>query len=77
MQLTVNDRSAMNYTPTTINDLLAQLGESFPYFPLDQLIEEHPGVMVTRERLADLIDALAGDPDAYDNLPRQWQQLTN
>jgi len=67
----------MTYAPTTISDLLAQLGESFPYFPLDELIEEYPGVMVTRERLADLIDALAGDPDAYQNLPRQWQELTN
>lgn len=64
----------MNYTPTTISDLLADIRETWT-IDLDDLHET--GVPVTRGRLATLLDAIHGDLDAYQNLPREWQELTH
>ena len=62
----------MSYTPTTTSDLLADIRETYT-IDLDDLHET--GVPVTRERLATLLDAIHGDPDAYQNLPREWRDL--
>ena len=64
----------MSYAPTTISDLLADIRETYT-IDLDDLHET--GVGVTRDRLVTLLDAIHGDLDAYDKLPREWQELTH
>ena len=46
---------------------------------LDEILDDlhETGVPVTRGRLATLLDAIHGDPDAYQNLPPEWQELTH
>ena len=62
----------MSYRPTSTSDLLAELGESFP-IDVDDLEETGPPVI--RGRLVDLIDALRGDPDAFESLPKEWRDI--
>jgi len=65
----------MSYAPTTTSDLLADIISEAYTTDLDDLHET--GVGVTRDRLVTLLDAIHGDLDAYDKLPREWQELTH
>ena len=70
----------MNYTPTTTSELLADIRETYTIDPVDlwELVKERPtDVSATRLLLTDLLDAIHGDLDAYDKLPREWQELTH
>ena len=64
----------MSYTPTTTSDLLADIRETYVIDPLEFTIAVD-GTPATRQRLIDLLDAIHGDPDAYQNLPREWRDL--
>jgi hypothetical protein len=66
----------MSYTPTTISDLLADIRETYVIDPLEFTIAVD-GTPATRQRLIDLLDAIHGDLDAYQNLPPEWQELTH
>ncbi len=65
----------MSYTPTTISDLLADIRETYVIDPLEFTVAVD-GTPATRQRLIDLHDAIHGDLEAYQNLPRQWQPIT-